>query len=173
MISYGKGSIPVSKAVRAANVSLAPARGCREVPEAQGQPQVHPRNTLCMPRMCTPSVHIMRRCSNGDRGWISGNPFPLLPLLEILHAIFFRPCHTTCRILVPQPGIEPMPPAVEVQGPNHCTIREVPPCAIFNFPLQHVDNDMRIRVRVCVEKKTRLASQARKNSCFSLIRIRK
>ena len=31
-----------------------------------------------------------------------------------------------CRISVPQPGIEPMPPAVEVWSLNHWTAREVP-----------------------------------------------
>ena len=29
-----------------------------------------------------------------------------------------------CRILVPQPGIEPVPPAIGVQSPNHWTHRE-------------------------------------------------
>ena len=28
--------------------------------------------------------------------------------------------------LSPQPGIEPVPPAVGVQSPNHCTAREFP-----------------------------------------------
>ena len=32
----------------------------------------------------------------------------------------------TCEILVPQPGIKPVPPAVEAQCPNHWTTREVP-----------------------------------------------
>ena len=32
----------------------------------------------------------------------------------------------TCRILVPQPGPEPSPPAVEAQSLNHCTARERP-----------------------------------------------
>ena len=31
-----------------------------------------------------------------------------------------------CGILVPQPGIEPVPPALEVQSLNHWTAREVP-----------------------------------------------
>ena len=31
-----------------------------------------------------------------------------------------------CGILVPQPGIEPAPPAVEVRNLNHCTAKEVP-----------------------------------------------
>ena len=31
----------------------------------------------------------------------------------------------TCRILVPQPGVEPAPWAAKVQSPNHWTTREV------------------------------------------------
>ena len=37
---------------------------------------------------------------------------------------FFSPL--ACGILVPQPGIEPMPPAVEAWSPNHWPIREFP-----------------------------------------------
>ena len=37
-----------------------------------------------------------------------------------------------CRILVPQPGIEPMPSAVEARNLNHWTAREVPePNSLF------------------------------------------
>ena len=39
---------------------------------------------------------------------------------------FFWLHHTACRVLVPRPGIEPMPRAVEVQSRNHWTAREVP-----------------------------------------------
>ena len=35
-----------------------------------------------------------------------------------------------CRILVPRPGIEPVPHAVEARSPNHWTAREVP---IYTF----------------------------------------
>ena len=46
-----------------------------------------------------------------------------------LFFFFFFPfsCHLACRILsiVPQEGIEPVPPAVEVPGPNHWAPREV------------------------------------------------
>ena len=31
-----------------------------------------------------------------------------------------------CGILVPQPGIEPIAPAVGALSPSHCTTREVP-----------------------------------------------
>ena len=36
-----------------------------------------------------------------------------------------------CGILVPQPGMEPAPPAVEVQSLNHWTTREVPDFIVF------------------------------------------
>ena len=35
--------------------------------------------------------------------------------------LFFIFGHEACEILVPQPGIEPLPPAVEVWSPNHQT----------------------------------------------------
>ena len=39
----------------------------------------------------------------------------------------FWPHHAACRILVPRPGIKPVPPAVETWSLNHWTAREVPP----------------------------------------------
>ena len=39
---------------------------------------------------------------------------------------FFWPCYAAPRILVPQPGIDPLTHAVEAQSLNHWTIREVP-----------------------------------------------
>ena len=43
---------------------------------------------------------------------------------KIFFFFIFWLCHMACRILVPQPGIEPMPPAVEAQSPNCWTARE-------------------------------------------------
>ena len=40
--------------------------------------------------------------------------------------------YTACRILVPRPGIKPMPPAVEAQSLHHCTTREVPGRTLFS-----------------------------------------
>ena len=40
--------------------------------------------------------------------------------------IYFWPHCTACGILVPSPGMEPMPPAVEARSLNHWTAREVP-----------------------------------------------
>ena len=34
--------------------------------------------------------------------------------------------HVVCGILVPQPGIEPLPLTVETQSLNHWTTREIP-----------------------------------------------
>ena len=49
------------------------------------------------------------------------------PLIKSLSLFFyFLVTHVACGILVPQLGIEPKPPALEAQSPNHWTIREVP-----------------------------------------------
>ena len=41
-------------------------------------------------------------------------------------------CREACRILVPPPGIDPGPPAVKAQNPNHWTTREFPRDDFFN-----------------------------------------
>ena len=51
--------------------------------------------------------------------------FPATMELFFFFLIFWS-CSLACRILVPQPGIKPVPPAVEVQCINHWTTREVP-----------------------------------------------
>ena len=40
---------------------------------------------------------------------------------------FFWPGSVDCRILVPQPRIEPGPTAVKVPSPNHWAVRELRP----------------------------------------------
>ena len=48
------------------------------------------------------------------------------------------PC-VTCRILVPQPGIEPGPTAMKALSPNHWTTRELPrPKSLETKPPLHV-----------------------------------
>ena len=49
-----------------------------------------------------------------------------LMISESLFFFFFWLYSVTCRILVPLPEIEPSPPAVEAQSPNHWTARKVP-----------------------------------------------
>ena len=50
--------------------------------------------------------------------------------------LFFWLCHAACRILVPQAGIEPTPPAMEVQNLNHWTVREVPTAGFLIWNLK-------------------------------------
>ena len=38
-----------------------------------------------------------------------------------------------CEILVPQPGIEPVPSTVKARSPNHWTTREFPKNSCFSF----------------------------------------
>ena len=45
---------------------------------------------------------------------------------------YFWPRCTACGVLVPWPGIEPVPPAVEVRNPNHWTAREFPVILVLN-----------------------------------------
>ena len=44
---------------------------------------------------------------------------------QFYFVLFFWPCCVACGILVPWPGIEPVPPALEAEGLNHWTAREV------------------------------------------------
>ena len=50
----------------------------------------------------------------------------LLGHVFLLFSFFFWLCCMACGILVPQPGIEPMPPAVEDQGLSHWLARKDP-----------------------------------------------
>ena len=45
-------------------------------------------------------------------------------------------CHTARGILVSQPGIKPMPPAVEAWSLNHWTTREAPQIRVFRLILR-------------------------------------
>ena len=47
-------------------------------------------------------------------------------LFLLLFMLFFLPCCAECGILVPQPGIKPVPPALKMQSLNHWTSRGVP-----------------------------------------------
>ena len=90
----------------------------------------------------TPSTHLPTHLPS-----IHPSIHPSIYLL-ILHPFTFCPCiHTpthlssihlltyvfSLALLIPQPGVKPMPPAVEAWSPNHWTAREVPPptCLLF------------------------------------------
>ena len=61
---------------------------------------------------------------------LRSHPMDILYILMVMqlnvYFILFWLHRSACGILVPQPGIEPVPPAVEVWSLNHWTIREVP-----------------------------------------------
>ena len=75
------------------------------------------------------------------QNWMSNPSVPTPPpqKAESIHKcgpfffFFFRPFCTAHGILVPQPGIEPAPPAVEVQSLNHWTTSEVSGPYFLNF----------------------------------------
>ena len=52
---------------------------------------------------------------------------------HILFFFFFYYNHAACQIVVPQPGIEPAPPALEAWSLNHGTTSEVPGTHILNL----------------------------------------
>ena len=51
---------------------------------------------------------------------------------------FFWLHQVECGILVPQPGIKPVPPAVEVQSSKHWTTKEVPELFLLKKSLSRV-----------------------------------
>ena len=63
----------------------------------------------------------------GLYSWLQWDSACLFVCFFLIHLYFlFWPHCAACRILVPQLGIEPMLPAVEVWSLNHWTAREVP-----------------------------------------------
>ena len=55
---------------------------------------------------------------------------------QICPTFFFFGCTIGYRILVPWPGIEPMPPALEAENLNHWTTREAPDLPCFTVALR-------------------------------------
>ena len=66
--------------------------------------------------------NILLSTSQMLRGLRFGKNIQIICIKDLL----FWLCHEACGTLVPQPGIEPAPPAVEARSPNHWTAREVP-----------------------------------------------
>ena len=69
---------------------------------------------LCLAYVTLHNVSQVHLCCSLCHNFL---PFPL--------PCFWPRC-PACGILVPRPGIEPMPPALEAQKLNHWTAREVP-----------------------------------------------
>ena len=75
---------------------------------------IHLSLQICKSFLCIKDFNIFVICCN----YFYPKCIPHPPLF-LGHAM-------ACGILVPQPGIKPMPPAVEVLSLNHWTTREVP-----------------------------------------------
>ena len=63
------------------------------------------------------------------------------------HSLFLSLGHVACRILVPCPGVEPVPTAVEAWSPNHQTAREFPKFTIFKCSVHSYE----VRSHCCVQ----------------------
>ena len=64
--------------------------------------------------------------------WWTGKPGMLQSMgLQVVRHDWATELNMVCRTLVPWPGIEPMPPAVEAWFPNHWIARELPLGLIF------------------------------------------
>ena len=59
---------------------------------------------------------------------------PIFSFMVSTFFFFFCPYHEACWILVPQPGIEPVPPAVEAWSLSHWAASEVPCGWCFLYP---------------------------------------
>ena len=95
-----------------------------------------------------PTLHMPSVCLDGLAGMLVGQlalpskrtlllvlltGLPLAYIFFCLENFFFFGHLRASGILVSQPGIEPMPPAVKAQSPNHWTGREVPSLEILNL----------------------------------------
>ena len=69
----------------------------------------------------TTSNWNLRKQNRGSAGTTT-----IVPSLSFFQLSLFWLCSVACRILVPQPGIKPVTPAVEAKSLNHWTAREVP-----------------------------------------------
>ena len=65
---------------------------------------------------------------NSIRGLLEtvSEPSPSARIFQESFFIFFDLCRMAYGILVPQSGMEPIPPTVEAQSPNYWTARELP-----------------------------------------------
>ena len=68
-----------------------------------------------------------------------------------------------CRTLVPHPGIEPTPPAVEAQSPNHWTTREFPVSLFQRWPLLINESQSTVKKK----KKKKICLRASSAPCLT------
>ena len=96
-----------------------------------------------MPAVALDSTHCPRWCMHtcGENQAFVHSPSQIQPFPAIVSqtspSFFFLTVHlislgcAVCGILVPQPGLELTPPAVEAQNSNHWTPQGNPPSPLF------------------------------------------
>ena len=85
------------------------------------------RNTVVISATCEKTGSLWSLCCQPPDKDLS-------PLSIICLFIYFWPHHAACRILVPQPGIKSVPPAVGAQSHNHKPPQGSPELSIFYKP---------------------------------------
>ena len=79
---------------------------------------VPPTKCCECPSLLLDTVYLDCSSLNCPSDWL------LFFFLMFVIYLFIWPCRRACGILVPWPGIEPVPSAVKAQSPNHWTARE-------------------------------------------------
>ena len=74
-----------------------------------------------------PGAGMRNRETTGDGGSFASHiTWRHFVIIYLFLRLLFWPRRMACGILVPRPGIEPMPPAMQAWSPNHWTAREDP-----------------------------------------------
>ena len=97
-------------------------RQCLYIHHSQDTQQSHHQKGLGLPFMATPT------CISGP-SLLATRGREFWPRFCF---VFFWMHHVTCGILVPQPGMEPVPPELAMWCLNHWTTREAPSAKILD-----------------------------------------
>ena len=107
---------------------------CPPIPEAQCPAHISHHSTQMLGRFSLLSCILVCR----PKASLTRKPDCTKPCYLVFVVVVVLAAPRACRILVPQPEIEPVPPAVEVRSPDHWTTTEFPtmlserPTAISN-----------------------------------------
>ena len=82
------------------------------------------------------------------------NVYSALEVLKNYYYFFFWSHCTVCGILVPQSGIEPLPPALEAWSLNHWTIRKVPVLELYDMNFSSENTNCSVLVAVMSDSVT-------------------
>ena len=94
-------------------------------------------------------------------------------LVKFWYLFFFWPHHVACGILVPQPRIKPVLPAVEVQSANHLDLQGIPLISYFGYLwLWYISFEARSStVSKILKMSLPFATWNHVLSCFSCVRL--